>query len=520
MEITKILIVDDRPQNIIALSALIRRPGVEVLAAQSADEALAHLLDNEVALALVDVQMPVVSGFELARLMRGAERTSRIPIIFVTANRAEQRDLFEGYENGAVDFLFKPLDPHVVRSKVNVFIDLDTQRRELVRLKEEADHANLSKTRFLANISHEIRTPLGAILGFSELLGRGLMSEAERSRCVEAILRNGRLLSGLLNDVLDLSKIEAQRIEVEALPVVLDEIAAELLTTFGWKAQQKGVSFEVSLSEDVPSRLETDPIRLRQILTNLASNALKFTDSGFVRVRFETRPHSPGRVLLVFTVHDSGKGMNADECSRLFVPFHQGDGSTARRYGGTGLGLAISRGLARAMGGDVEIVESEVGVGSLFRGTVVAIPLEQPEVLAKPADALEASLLGCRVLLVDDTPDNRELMSHVLELAGAEVILATCGEEALPLVKKEHPDCVLMDIQMPGLDGFETTRRLRAEGFCNPIVALTAHAFQEDLQNCLLAGCNAYLSKPVDFSNLIETVKSFSSWRPTYADAP
>ncbi|MCA2961569.1 MAG: response regulator [Silvanigrellales bacterium] len=301
------------------------------------------------------------------------------------------------------------------------------------------------------------------------------------------------------------------RTACDTLPVSLKGLAAELRATFGSRAAQKGLAFEVTFSKAVPDSMETDPVRLRCILFILAENSLQYTEGGFVRVRFDARLEKDGRVRLLLTVHDSGRGMSAPERDGLFPQSDSVALGEAGIDGEAELGLARARRFARDLEGDVEVIGSEVGMGSLFRATLVEKRVEMCERAPRGVGAQESALVGVRVALVDDTLDNREIMGHVLELAGAEVLLAPSGEEALALVAREQPHCVLMDIQMPGMDGYETTRRLRANGFRNAIVALTAHSFREDLQNCLLAGCDSYLRKPVDFQNLVETVRMHCS---------
>ncbi len=528
---TKILLVDDRPENLVALESLLAGADVETLSAQSGNDALALLIGNEFALALVDVQMPTMSGFELARIMRSAERSKAIPIIFVTASRGEEHEIFEGYEKGAVDFLLKPLNAHVVRSKVRVFVELDQKNRQLrentkvlaAKLREveglhqAAEAANHAKTRFLANISHEIRTPLGAVLGYAELLMIEDQADGERRTNVDAIKRNGRQLLALIDDVLDLAKIEAGRVEVERTNVALSDVLADLHSVHAHKAAEKGIALTVTASGPLPRTVATDPLRFKQILNNLVGNALKFTERGQVSlaVTCEGLPAAP-RVCIA--VRDTGRGLAPSESGRLFQPFMQADASTTRIYGGTGLGLVISKQLARLLGGDVILSESTPGAGSTFTLTVDAGPeaagnlVDGAELLRSArfppagADAAMPRIDGTRVLLVDDALDNRHLISRILKVAGATVETASDGVEAVELALQGRFDIVLMDIQMPRKDGYSATMDLRASGFRTPIIALTAHALRDELERCLAAGCNEYLSKPVDYRQLLTTI--------------
>jgi signal transduction histidine kinase len=564
---TKILIVDDLKENILALSQLIMTDEVEIFTADSPDRALDLILDHEFALALLDVMMPTMSGFELARLIRGVERSRHMPIIFVTAHQMEQSVIFEGYESGAVDVLFKPLNPHIVRSKVAVFVRLDQQSKQLqsqvqtmLRLKEEAESANIAKSRFLANMSHEIRTPLSSVLGFADVLSQGGLSDEERAQSLSSISRNGQLLLRIIDDILDLSRIEAERVVLEHLNFDLVELLKDLEATLSNKALEKGISliFTFDRSEK-NSHFVSDPLRLKQILLNVIGNAIKFTAKGSVKVAVECAPHGadanthanphghvdeskPGvkspLYRLQFSVTDTGIGLTTDEARRIFEPFAQADGSTKRKFGGTGLGLAIAKQMARAMGGDVLIEKTEKNKGSVFVVSILAelaqnetqsnlraqaqgeLPNRQSassEVSAQlpPAGAsLSAhvapggALLGKRVLVVDDVLDNRVLIQRYLKPAGAIVEVASGGQEAIDRAFDAPWDVILMDIQMPTMDGYEATMQLRKLGFQQPIFALTAHAMREELERCLKAGCNGTLTKPVSRKDLIETLST------------
>jgi two-component system, sensor histidine kinase len=524
---TKILIVDDLKENILALSRLIEGDDVDLITAETPEEALNHVLDNDFGLALLDVQMPIMTGFELARLIRGVEKGKHLPIIFVTAQPSEAKLIFEGYESGAVDVLFKPLDPHIVRSKVQVFVRLDQQSRTMTeqmetmtRLKAEAESANIAKSRFLANMSHEIRTPLSAVLGFSDVLSQGGLSAADRDEFLASISRNGKLLLRIIDDILDLSRIEAQKIELEKSSFDLDELLKDLEVTLSNKALDKGISLEFSNSAGKNGPYLGDPLRLKQILLNLVGNAIKFTHSGGVSVDSSCRDlpklaeSSADLCELKFTIKDTGIGLCPSDALKLFEPFAQADTSTQRKYGGTGLGLAISKQLARTMGGDVVLTHSAPGEGSTFEVTlkVPHAPESEdastektkpmPSSKSSPGDAA-SSLRGKRVLVVDDVPDNRILLERYLKPSGIVVKTASGGHEAVELMRTSEWDAVLMDIQMPNMDGYEATAQLRKLGFKKPIIALTAHAMKEELERCLAAGCDQTMTKPVAKKELI-----------------
>lgn len=520
MTSAKVLIVDDKAENIMALAKLIESADVEILSVQSGEEALNLLVDHDFALALLDVQMPGMTGFELAELMRGAERSRSIPIIFVTAANLGPEAVFAGYEHGAVDFLLKPLSPYIVRNKVRVFIELYRQRQDLLKLKLQAEHASHAKSQFLANMSHEIRTPLGSIVGFAELLNHKSLAEIDQKTGVETILRNARLLSRLIDDVLDLSKVEAGRIEVEEIPVAIPELLRDLQAILGLRAEEKGIDFKiVSSSEQIPNAIVSDPTRIRQVLINVISNAIKFTDKGRVHVSLKSRLTGNGNATLRFEIEDTGCGLTKDQSDRLFQPFSQADSSTTRRYGGTGLGLVIARQLARALGGDVSLERSVLGKGSLFTievsGKEVEIPQSQTRSTTENMkDFFQDKVLkGLKILIVDDAKDILMLMTRILSLAGAEIRGVHSGPKAIEELNQFEADLILMDIQMPDMDGCETTQILRAKGLAKPIIALTAHTVQHELDRCMRAGVTAHLSKLVEHDELIRTILKYVTRR-------
>lgn len=538
----KILIVDDRRENIAALESLVGSDDTEILSATSGVDALALLIDNEFALALVDVQMPGMDGFELARLMRSAARSKTVPIIFVTASQGDQRQVFAGYEQGAVDYLLKPIDPHIVRSKVQIFVELARKNQllkeqskalqekltEVDALRESAEAANKAKSRFLANMSHEIRTPLGAVLGYAELM-RHDQSETERRSCVEAITRNGQLLLQLLDDILDLAKIEAAKLQVELTNLKLRELLLDLRSIHEHRAAEKGLALAFIPIGNLPETIHSDPLRLKQALSNLIGNAIKFTDKGKVEVRI--RCDGPlDHARLKFEISDTGRGLSAAEAGRLFRPFVQADSSTSRQFGGTGLGLAIARELARILGGDVILIDSARGLGSTFGlsispGLVSSSSLVDGRMLLGEIGLGKGGgkvvefprLDGLRILVVDDAHDNRELITRILKLAGATTEMASDGREAVTKAMDNGFNVILMDIQMPGTNGYEATRELRDRGYSKPIIALTAHAMREELERCVAAGCNKTISKPVSRLELLQSILEYAHFSGAHA---
>jgi len=381
--------------------------------------------------------------------------------------------------------------------------------------KEAAEIANAAKTAFLANMSHEIRTPLGAVLGFSELLADQRLSSAERFSYVAAIKRNGDLLSNIINDILDLSKVEAGKLETERQDIPLADVLMDFTAILSLQAQEKGLRLTVSQDGSVPHHIRTDPLRLRQILINIVGNAIKFTQRGSVDVKIRSVLGTDGHAKISFAVKDTGLGVDPGKAAKLFEPFTQADASTKRKFGGTGLGLALSRRLANLLGGDVVLTASSLGVGSTFTITIDpgTMPTEFGENVAKgdksPVRAAamgNVRLDGVTILLVDDAPDNQLLVGRYLKGAGAHVETACNGEEAIRKARGKPYDVLLMDLQMPIMDGYEATAALRKSGYDKPIVALTAHVLQEEMQRCLKSGFDDHVGKPIDRSALLESI--------------
>ncbi|HHO54023.1 MAG TPA: response regulator [Deltaproteobacteria bacterium] len=390
-----------------------------------------------------------------------------------------------------------------------------TERKETERAlraaREAAEAANRAKSEFLANMSHEIRTPMSAILGYAELLSEHL-DDPDNVAMVSTIRKNGLFLLEIIDDILDLSRIEAGKITLQPERIRIEDVLGEVRTLLQVTAQSRGLSFDFVFHGKLPETIELDPNRFRQILLNLVGNALKFTEVGGVRIVVRV-DRQAGCVEVV--VVDTGPGIAPGIQDRIFHAFEQGDGSTTRTKGGSGLGLSISLRLARSMGGDLT-VDSEPGRGSRFVLTLPIGPLDQivfvePRFGARPEAPQPAPLRlprGCCVLVVDDRREVRYLAQHFLEEAGAEVVLAADGLTAINLAsQREQPfDIVLMDMQMPVMDGYEATRRLRASGFVRPILALTAHARPEERARILAAGCDDHLAKPVERVELLSRV--------------
>ncbi|NLX96702.1 MAG: response regulator [Rhodopirellula sp.] len=414
--------------------------------------------------------------------------------------------------------------PHLVGMGIDI-ADRKQTEAALAAARDRAEAATRAKSEFLANMSHEIRTPMTAILGFSEILAASI-TDPDQHDSVKTIQRNGEYLLGIINDILDLSKIEAGKMEIERVQCCPRELLDELVSLMRVRANAKSLPLEVEYDGPIPRSIQSDPKRLRQILINLMGNAVKFTETGKVRLVARLLDPQCEDPKMQFDVIDSGIGMTDAQISELFKPFGQLDASTTRKHGGTGLGLTISKRLSRELGGDI-VVKSAAGEGSTFTVTVTTGPLDGVELLAGPTvaqstaahvskpSASDASL-KCRVLIAEDGPDNQRLLSLFLKKAGAEVSIAENGQiahdAALAARDAGTPfDVILMDMQMPVMDGYSATGKLRAAGYAGPIIALTAHAMSADRDRCLDAGCDDYMTKPVNRKNLVALVGNYAS---------
>ncbi len=381
---------------------------------------------------------------------------------------------------------------------------------KILRLEESEralEDANRSKDSFLANISHEIRTPMNGIIGMGSLLSQTSLDE-NQADMTRTILFESEQMMRLLNDLLDISKIEAGRLDFEQIPFDLRELLRNLRATYGRMAESKGLAFVMETDPLLPGSLVGDAGRVRQVFANLLGNAVKFTRQGSVSLRVALLSRTVDRCRILARITDTGIGIPSETIERLFQPFTQADASTSRLYGGSGLGLAISRRLVGMMGGRIE-VESDPGEGSTFRFTLdLPVPDAQPGEDVREGDDAVASreeLSGLRVLVAEDNATNRRIIAALLEKLGVAADMAENGQETLDSLARERYDMVLMDVQMPGMDGLETTRRIRAgeeAGARIPIVAMTANAMKGDREACLAAGMDEYLSKPIDPAEL------------------
>ncbi len=657
-----VLIVDDRPENLLTLEAIIDNTELNVHKALSGNEALGLMLEHTFSLVLLDVQMPGMDGFEVAEIMRSNPRTREIPIIFITAISKERKHIFRGYEAGAVDYLYKPLDMEVLRSKINAFINFFKQQEEIkrttARLKEAlaemekakqiAENATRAKSSFLANMSHEIRTPLNGIIGMADLVLMDELTENQKEQ-IKDIKYSGESLLEIINEILDISKIEADKISLESIPFSVNQVIDKIIKLLSVKIFEKDLGFYVHIPDNLHDSVIGDPLRLRQVLVNLLGNAAKFTEHGSIILSITVVEETSDSIKLRFSVKDTGIGIPDDKLDQLFETFSQLNVSTSRKYGGTGLGLSISRQLVGMMGGDIG-VESKHGDGCDFHFTLKfkkgrkttpeTLPsefnnrrfliyeeeehsylviqsfmtfykadferinsLEASFIASKEKEGFNCLIVGCehsnedavlsklenynstlvsqkrklmslvlmtnnhiitrneyfkkiginqllmkplwpqllrlffgrmlgggiieasintendgvekpyRILLAEDQIINRKIAVGFLGRKGWIVTTAENGQEAYDLYRENEFDIVLMDIQMPEMDGFEATKKIRAfeqgTGKRTPVLAMTAHAMKGDTERILEAGMDAHITKPFKPQHLYATIIDF-----------
>lgn len=537
-----LLVVDDQPVNIQVLYRALNH-SYDILMATSGEQALALCAKRVPDLVLLDVIMPGMDGHEVCRRLKANSRTREVPVIFVTAID-EPAEETKGLELGACDYISKPISPAVVSARVRGHLALAESRALLAetlasthRLNEElelrvaartaelekaskvADAANQAKGQLLANMSHEMRTPMNSILGMAYLA----MQASPEPRVVgflSHIQKAGQHLLGLIDDILDVSKCEAGRMALDIADFDVASVVARVAAHFSFAASENGLRLVDRVDPRLARAVRGDAMRLGQVLLNFVGNAVKFSDNGDVQIVVDVTSQDASGVQLHLAVSDNGIGIDTAQLPDLFQPFHQADVSSTRKYGGTGLGLAICRQLATLMGGTVG-VDSEAGVGSTFWLDVrldwaLGAAELQPVPARLPTTSTMPSLHARRILVVDDNAINRLVASELLDAVGATVVEASDGGDALAQMKIQAFDIVLMDVQMPVMDGLEATRRIRLDPALagTLVVAMTANAGRAAETSCRDAGMDAYITKPVEPAVFYRTLTQLVGPRP------
>jgi signal transduction histidine kinase len=548
-ERVKILLVDDEPRNLAVLETILDDPSYDLMRAESGDQALLALMTAEIAVIVLDIHMPGMSGFEVAQMIKHRPRTASIPIIFLTAHYSDDRHVLEGYETGAVDYLHKPVNALILRSKVAVFAELHRMTREtasanrallaevaerrkiqeemrglhdqleqrvaertaelqaanrtLQQIQAELSESNRRKDQFLAMLGHELRNPLAPISSAVAILKRAEVDRASREWCHEVIERQAGHLARLVDDLLDVARVSRGMIHLEKR--VVDMAAAIRQGVEICRPLIEARRHELKLTlPAAPILVEGDPTRLAQVFVNLVNNAAKYTDEGGrLSVTLETERHDPRQA--VARVRDNGRGLDPEALARMFELFYQVNTSLDRSDGGLGVGLALVRSLVELHGGTVEATSPGRGSGSEF---IIRLPCTTgPQPVPKTVGAVrEKSLaVGLRILVVDDNRDAAKSMAKLLQILGHTTSLAHEGRGAIELALRDRPDIVLLDIGLPGLNGYQVCRSLRDQGLTRElIVAVTGYGRENDRQLAVDAGFDVHLVKPVRLEKVEE----------------
>jgi signal transduction histidine kinase/HPt (histidine-containing phosphotransfer) domain-containing protein len=555
------LFIEDCPDDATLVLRELQRGGFAVTShrVQTAADLTAALDAQEWDVVISDYSMPQFSGLDALAIVRA--KYPDLPFILVSGAIGEATAV-TAMKAGANDYLLKDalirlasavrraiqetlahraaedelrrahaqLEQHIAErtaalaeANTKLLAEIAEKKRiqdELQIAKAAAENANFAKSEFLANMSHEIRTPMTAIMGHADMLMDSALSQSDRLSAIQTIRRQSEHLLTIINDILDLSKIEAGRMEVEPLDCDPCQIAGDVASLMRVNAIERGVRLELQFQGRIPQTIRTDPTRVRQILVNLVGNAIKFTETGGVQIVVSLgQGAAPDESSLRFEVIDSGIGMSAEQIRGLFQPFKQGDSSTTRRFGGTGLGLMIARRLARMLNGDIS-VQSMPQLGSRFTfsiaiGNLEGVTLRDGRESVRPelpiAESKSTRQLHGHVLLAEDGPANQRVISYYLQKAGLKVTTVDNGrlacDAALAAANAGKPfDVILMDMQMPQLDGYSAAAKLRTSGYTSPIIALTAHAMAHDRKKCIQAGCSDYLSKPIERIKLLDAI--------------
>jgi len=504
----RILIVDDQKPNLHVLRDLLHEHG-EIILAKNGPQGIDKATKLKPDLVLLDVVMPEMDGFETLQALKRIEGLEDVPVMFITGLRDSDHEK-KGLLMGALDYIRKPFNPAIVKARVETHLKLVQQNAVLKELSQRLQKADEAKSRFLATMSHEMRTPLTSIIGYAEALQSGDIPMNDAGKAMTSICTNSEHLLELINDILDMSKIEANQLKIEMLDVCLPKWLMDIYEIIDQRAKIKGLDCHLVLHYPLPTQIITDPTRLQQVLLNLLNNAVKFTMKGSVTLEVSCNTKQ-----LEFNVVDTGIGIDDSQQESIFNAFTQAEMSTTRRFGGSGLGLNISQHLIQNLGGKIS-VESELGKGTCFTATAhlqtgqgnrwITDEESWRHYLCKGRSHQAWPTLSGKVLVAEDQPEIQQLVVMLLEMAGMEVFCVNDGQALLEEGVKSEYDLIVTDIQMPLLTGAEATKALRSKNVTLPIIALTANAMTHQKAEYRDAGFTDYISKPFSRQGFIQSI--------------
>lgn len=526
MKPINILILDDKEENIISLHALLQDvEHINIISSTDPNEALKICWKDDISIALVDVQMPDINGFEFVSLLKSNPKTSHIMAIMVTAISKEDKYLLQGLESGAVDYLYKPLNPEITIAKVKSFVqqiliqqelikknkELEESRMELLKTKEEAIQARKSKEIFLANMSHEIRTPINGIMGIMHMFKSSELSN-EQKDWLKRLDNASQSLLLIINDILDLSKIDSGMLKIEYEDFSLTKMIEDIERIFKIKANHKQLDFQIQVEKSVPQYIRYDSLRLQQIISNFISNSLKFTEKGSIDLIITEVEKRNNNHRLRFTVKDTGIGIKEGSVDKIFMAFEQADDGITKKFGGTGLGLAIVKRLANLLNGNIG-AESVYGEGSSFyfegwfESSSKEIEDKNKEV---PTYNSFPKFNDLRVLVAEDNDLNSFMLAHMLRSWNCEVDIVKNGQLALEKVEHNNYDLILMDTHMPIMSGFEAIKEIKnhsaPEKHGIPIITISASVLEHEQAAAYRAGADGVIGKPFDPIELYQKI--------------
>ncbi|TYP98606.1 signal transduction histidine kinase [Sphingobacterium allocomposti] len=531
MKNVNLLILDDKEENIISLAALLSEiPHINIISSTDPNEALKICWKNDIAIALVDVQMPEINGFEFVSLLKSNPRTNHITAIMVTAISKEDKYLLKGLESGAVDYLYKPLNPEITVAKVTSFVKqihiqeeikqkniaLEESRRALIMAKEEAEEARKSKESFLANMSHEIRTPINGIVGIIHMLRNSELNNEQRDWINRLDSASSSLLL-IINDILDISKIDSGMMKIENENFSIRKKLIDINNIFTLRARDKNLIFEMDIDPALPEYINSDPLRIQQIINNFISNSLKFTETGKITLKIKVVTHVDDQYTIRFTVIDTGIGIKDEAIEKIFLAFEQGDDGITKKFGGTGLGLAIVKRLADLLNGKVE-ARSVYGKGSEFSFEATFQRVEDfpnEEKIDKTVFSKLERFHNVRILVAEDNDLNSFMLAHMLESWGCRVDIAKNGRQAVENVSQQDYDLIMMDTHMPVMSGFEAIKEIKKNASAQkayiPIITISASVLEHEQARAYEVGADSVIGKPFDPLDLHQKITQLLS---------